>query len=74
MKLKDFFAFKDWLSYRQKVGLLVIAGVVCCLGGLFMKVLRHFTRINNYYAIKRSEYLEVSYNLRIFAPKSMFNE
>ena len=27
MKLKDFFAFKDWLSYRQKVGLLVIAGV-----------------------------------------------
>ena len=29
MKLKDFFAFKDWLSYRQKVGLLVIAGVVC---------------------------------------------
>ena len=33
MMLKDFFAFKDWLSYRQKVGLLVIAGVVCGLGG-----------------------------------------
>ena len=40
MKLKDFFAFKDWLSYRQKVGLLVIAGVVCGLGGLFMYLLR----------------------------------
>ena len=41
MKLKDLFAFKDWLSYRQKVGLLVIAGVVCGLGGLFMYLLRH---------------------------------
>ena len=39
MKLKDFFAFKDWLSYRQKVGLLVIAGVVCGLGGLFIPTL-----------------------------------
>ena len=43
MKLKDFFAFKDWLSYRQKVGLLVIAGVVCGLGGLFMYLLRAHT-------------------------------
>ena len=43
MKLKDLFAFKDWLSYRQKVGLLVIAGVVCGLGGLFMYLLRAHT-------------------------------
>ena len=43
MKLKDFFAFKDWLSYRQKLGLLVLAGVVCGLGGLFMYLLRAHT-------------------------------
>ena len=30
-------------SYRQKVGLLVIAGVVCGLGGLFMYLLRAHT-------------------------------
>ncbi len=43
MELKKIFAFKDWLSYRQKVGLLVIAGVVCGLGGLFMYLLRAHT-------------------------------
>ena len=43
MKLKDLFAFKDWLSYRQRVGLLVTAGVVCGLGGLFMYLLRAHT-------------------------------
>ena len=34
---------KDWFSYRQKIGLLVVAGVVCGLGGLFMYLLRAHT-------------------------------
>lgn len=35
--------FSGLLSYRQKVGLLVIAGVVVGLGGLFMYLLRAHT-------------------------------
>ena len=29
MDLRKLLSFKDWFSYRQKVGLLVVAGVVC---------------------------------------------
>ena len=43
MDLRKLLSFKDWFSYRQKVGLLVVAGVVCGLGGLFMYLLRAHT-------------------------------
>ena len=43
MKLKELLSLKDWFSYRQKVGLLVVAGVVCGLGMLFMYLLRAHT-------------------------------
>ncbi len=43
MKLNKIFSIKDMLSYRQKVGLLVVAGIVCGLGGLFMYLLRAHT-------------------------------
>ncbi len=43
MSWKNLLTFKDWFSYRQKVGLLVVAGVLCGLGGLFMYLLRAHT-------------------------------
>ena len=43
MSWKEILTLKDWFSYRQKVGLLVVAGVVCGLGGLFMYLLRAHT-------------------------------
>ena len=43
MDLCKLLTFKDWFSYRQKIGLLVMAGVVCGLGGLFMYLLRAHT-------------------------------
>ncbi|MBQ8989152.1 MAG: cytochrome c nitrite reductase small subunit [Prevotella sp.] len=43
MKLKDLLTFKDLFSYRQKIGLLVISGVLVGLGGLFMYLLRAHT-------------------------------
>ncbi len=43
MDLRKLLSFKDWFSYRQKIGLLVVAGVVCGLGGLFMYLLRAHT-------------------------------
>lgn len=43
MKLKEILSIKDWFSYRQKVGLLVLAGVIVGLGGLFMYLLRAHT-------------------------------
>ena len=43
MKLKDLLTFKDLFSYRQKIGLLVIGGVLVGLGGLFMYLLRAHT-------------------------------
>ena len=43
MDLRKLLSFRDWFSYRQKIGLLVVAGVVCGLGGLFMYLLRAHT-------------------------------
>ena len=43
MNLKKLTTFTQWFSYRQKVGMLVVAGVVCGLGGLFMYLLRAHT-------------------------------
>ena len=43
MDLRKLLSFKDWFSYRQKIGLLVMAGVLCGLGGLFMYLLRAHT-------------------------------
>ena len=43
MSWKEILTLKDRFSYRQKVGLLVVAGVVCGLGGLFMYLLRAHT-------------------------------
>ena len=43
MGWKKLLSLKDIFSYRQKVGLLVVAGVVCGLGGLFMYLLRAHT-------------------------------
>ena len=43
MSWKEILTFKDWFSYRQKVGLLLVAGVVCGLGGLSMYLLRVHT-------------------------------
>ena len=43
MSWKEVLTLKDWFSYRQKIGLLVVAGVVCGLGGLFMYLLRAHT-------------------------------
>ena len=43
MSWKEILTFKDWFSYRQKVGLLIVAGVVCGLGGLSMYLLRVHT-------------------------------
>ena len=43
MDLRKLLSFKDWFSYRQKIGLLIVAGVVCGLGGLFMYLLRAHT-------------------------------
>ena len=43
MKLKELLTFTDWFSYRQKVGLLVVCGVIVGLGGLFMYLLRAHT-------------------------------
>ena len=43
MDLRKLLSFREWFSYRQKVGLLVVAGVVCGLGGLFMYLLRAHT-------------------------------
>ena len=43
MDLRRLLSFKDWFSYRQKIGLLVLAGIVCGLGGLFMYLLRAHT-------------------------------
>ena len=42
-----FTRFKDSLSYRQKVGLIVIAGIVVGLGGLFGYLLRAHTYLGN---------------------------
>ena len=38
MSWKKILALKDKFSYRQKVGMLLVAGVVCGLSGLFMYV------------------------------------
>ena len=43
MSWKKILTLKDLFSYRQKVGLLVVAGIVCGLGGLFMYLLRAHT-------------------------------
>lgn len=43
MSLKSLFNIKNLFSYRQKVGILVIAGVLVGLGGLFMYLLRAHT-------------------------------
>ena len=43
MKLKELLSFKDRLLYWQKIVLLVLAGVVCGLVGLFMYLLRAHT-------------------------------
>ena len=43
MKLSDLLKFKDWFSYRQKIGLLVVAGIIFGLGGLMMYLLRVHT-------------------------------
>ncbi len=43
MSWKQLLSLKDIFSYRQKVGLLVVAGVLCGLGGLFMYLLRAHT-------------------------------
>ena len=43
MSWKKFLTFKDLFSYKQKVGLLILAGVLCGLGGLFMYLLRAHT-------------------------------
>ncbi len=43
MKLKDLLNVKDLFTYRQKIGLLVVAGVIVGLGGLFMYLLRAHT-------------------------------
>ena len=43
MKLKDLLNVKDLFTYRQKIGLLVVAGIVVGLGGLFMYLLRAHT-------------------------------
>ena len=43
MKLKDIINLKDLFSYRQKIGLLVISGVIVGLGGLFSYLLRVHT-------------------------------
>ena len=43
MSWKKLLSLKDIFSYRQKVGLLVVAGVLCGLGGLFMYLLRAHT-------------------------------
>ena len=48
MSWKKLLSFKDIFSYRQKVGLLVVAGVVCGLGGLFMYLLRAHTYFIGY--------------------------
>ena len=39
--------FKDTLSYKQKIGLLVAAGVIVGLGGLFMYLLRAHTYLGD---------------------------
>ena len=43
MNWKEILTLKDLFSYRQKVGLLVVAGVICGLGGLFIYLLRAHT-------------------------------
>ncbi len=43
MSWKKLFNWTDLFSYRQKVGLLVFAGVIVGLGGLFMYLLRAHT-------------------------------
>ena len=43
MSWKKILALKDKFSYRQKVGMLLMAGVVCGLSGLFMYLLRAHT-------------------------------
>ena len=43
MNLSKLQSIKDLFSYRQKIGILVIAGVLCGLGGLFMYLLRAHT-------------------------------
>lgn len=45
MKWIDLLSFKDWLSYRQKEGLLIIAGIVFGLGDMFIYLLR----VHNYF-------------------------
>ena len=43
MSWKKLLTLKDLFSYKQKIGLLVLAGVICGLGGLFMYLLRAHT-------------------------------
>ena len=43
MNLRKLLSFRDWFSYRQKIGLLVVAGIIVGLGGLFMYLLRAHT-------------------------------
>ena len=43
MSWKKILVLKDKFSYRQKVGMLLVAGVVCGLSGLFMYLLRAHT-------------------------------
>ena len=43
MDLRKLLSFREWFSYRQKVGLLVVAGVIVGLVGLFMYLLRAHT-------------------------------
>lgn len=47
MSLKSLFNIKNLFSYRQKVGILVIAGVLVGLGGLFMYLLRAHTYLGD---------------------------
>ena len=43
MDLRKLLSIKDWFSYRQKVGLLLVAGVLCGLSALSMYLLRVHT-------------------------------
>lgn len=47
MNIKDLLTFKDRFSFRQKVGMLVIAGAIVGLGGLFMYLLRAHTYLGD---------------------------
>ena len=46
MSWKKILVLKDKFSYRQKVGMLLVAGVVCGLSGLFMYPRRHVQRLS----------------------------